>query len=197
MNINATELLLLNKKIKFGEAGGNNDVKEGSNPNVILPSPEENKPQTGMNALMFQGLNNVVSNPDLSTATGTNLSFLRETAPEQTAENAEKEYVAPYKSNIAFQGGKFKSLALGAMMALAALGGTASLTSCSPEEPANISQTVSVDMTALIEIWQQMFELMKEQNEQNQEMNEQLNQMNQNYQYNNGQLPNYGYWNWR
>ena len=62
MNINATELLLLNKKIKFGEAGVNNDVKEGSNPNVILPSPEENKPQTGMNALMFQGLNNVVSN---------------------------------------------------------------------------------------------------------------------------------------
>ena len=47
MNINATELLLLNKKIKFGGAGVD-DVKEGSNTNVTLPTPEENKPQTGM-----------------------------------------------------------------------------------------------------------------------------------------------------
>lgn len=179
MNINATELLLLNKKIKFGGAGVD-DVKEGSNTNVTLPTPEENKPQTGMNALMFQGLNNVVSNPDLSNATGTNLNFLKETAPEQTAENTEKEYVAPYKSNIAFQGGKFKSLALGAMMALATLGGTASLTSCVEDEPpVNVSQSVSIDLTDIMEFWQQMFELLKEQNEQNQEMNEQLNQMNQ------------------
>ena len=133
-----------------------------------------------MNALMFQGLNNVVSNPDLSNATGTNLNFLKETAPEQTAENTEKEYVAPYKSNIAFQGGKFKSLALGAMMALATLGGTASLTSCVEDEPpVNVSQSVSIDLTDIMEFWQQMFELLKEQNEQNQEMNEQLNQMNQ------------------
>ncbi len=176
MNINATELLLLNKKIKFGEAGVNNDVKEGSNPNVILPSPEENKPQTGMNALMFQGLNNVVSNPDLSTATGTNLSFLRETAPEQTAENAEKEYVAPYKSNIAFQGGKFKSIALGTLMALMTLGTASSLTSCDPYE---VRQEVNVDMSAITEIWQQMLEIIKEQNEQNKVTNEQLTQLNQ------------------
>ena len=180
MNINATELLLLNKKIKFGGAGVNDDVKEGSNTNVTLPAPEENKPQTGMNALMFQGLNNVVSNPDLSTAAGTNLGFMKEAAPEQAADNTAKEYVAPYKSNIAFQGGKFKSLALGAMMALATLGGTASLTSCAEDEPpVNVSQSVSVDMSAMMEIWQQMFELLKEQNEQNQETNEQLNQMNQ------------------
>ena len=175
MNINATELLLLNKKIKFGEAGVNNDVKEGSNPNVILPSPEENKPQTGMNALMFQGLNNVVSNPDLSTATGTNLSFLRETAPEQTAENAEKEYVAPYKSNIAFQGGKFKSIALGTLMALMTLGTASSLTSCDPYE---VRQEVNVDMSAMMEFASQLTALLNEMKEQQEITNQQMQQMN-------------------
>ena len=175
MNINATELLLLNKKIKFGEAGVNNDVKEGSNPNVILPSPEENKPQTGMNALMFQGLNNVVSNPDLSTATGTNLSFLRETAPEQTGENAEKEYVAPYKSNIAFQGGKFKSIALGTLMALMTLGTASSLTSCDPYE---VRQEVNVDMSAMMEFASQLTALLNEMKEQQEITNQQMQQMN-------------------
>ena len=173
MNINATELMLLNKKIKFGGAGVD-DVKEGSNTNVTLPTPEENKPQTGMNALMFQGLNNVVSNPDLSNATGTNLSFLRETAPEQTAENTEKEYVAPYKSNIAFQGkaNQFKTVVLGALMGLASLGAAGTMTSCTPEEHMQYnSQEVKIDMTELVSLIQQMLEQQQITNEQMQQMN--------------------------
>lgn len=170
MNINATELLLLNKKIKFGGAGVNDDVKEGSNTNVTLPAPEENKPQTGMNALMFQGLNNVVSNPDLSTAAGTNLGFMKEAAPEQAADNTAKEYVAPYKSNIAFQGGKFKSIALGTMMALAALGG---LSSCDKTEDGygtiynnssteiNNSVTVNYNYTEDSSKWENFYNMME------------------------------------
>ena len=172
MNINATELMLLNKKIKFGGAGVD-DVKEGSNTNVTLPTPEENKPQTGMNALMFQGLNNVVSNPDLSNATGTNLSFLRETAPEQTAENTEKEYVAPYKSNIAFQGkaNQFKTVVLGALMGLASLGAAGTMTSCTEEHMQYNSQEVMIDMTELVSLIQQMLEQQQITNEQMQQMN--------------------------
>ena len=179
MNINATELLLLNKKIKFGGAGVNDDVKEGSNTNVTLPAPEENKPQTGMNALMFQGLNNVVSNPDLSTAAGTNLGFMKEATSEQTTDNTQKEYVAPYKSNIAFQGGKFKSLALGAMMTLATFGGTAALTSCSEEPPIEVSQSVDVDLSAMMDIINQLTSILEEMKEQQEITNSQMAQMNQ------------------
>ena len=182
MNINATELLLLNKKIKFGE-GVNKDVNEGSTPvsnqNVTFPSPEENKPQTGMNVLMFQGLKNVVDNPDLSTATGTNFAFMKETAPETTGEKTANEYVAPYKSNIAFQGGKFKSLALGAMMALATLGGVSSLTSCTEEPPIEVSQTVDVDLSAMMEVISQLTSILNELKEQHEITNEQMAQMNQ------------------
>lgn len=45
-----------------------------------------------------------------------------------------------------------------------------------------------------LEYQRQMVEI---QRQQLQLQKQQLNQMNQNYQYNNGQLPNYGYWNWR
>ena len=182
MNINATELLLLNKKLKFGEGAGvnNKEVEEGtnpvSNPNVTLPVPEENKPQTGLNALVFQGLKNVVDNPDLATTAGTNLAFMKETAPGTTGEKAANEYVAPYKSNIAFQGGKFKSLALGAMMALATLGGVSSLTSCDPYE---INQSVEVDMSAIMDMVNQLTSILNEMKEQQQITNDQMAQMNQ------------------
>ena len=50
MNINSTELLLLNKKIRFaGEEG--KPAQE-----AVVPAPETNSPQTGMNMLMFQML---------------------------------------------------------------------------------------------------------------------------------------------
>ena len=167
MNINATELLLLNKKIKFGEGAGgtNGKVEEGANPvlnpNVTLPAPEENKPQTGMNVLMFQGLNNVVSNPELST----NLGIMKEAAPETTGEKTTNEYVAPYKSNIAFQGGKFKSLALGAMMALATLGG---VTSCTEEGDTYVNSKTDIYTSLTINYaedetkWNTFYEMMQD-----------------------------------
>ena len=63
MNINSNELLLL-KKVKFGEEATRKSA--GITTNVTEPV-ETLSPQATMNALNFQGLNNVTSNPELAT----------------------------------------------------------------------------------------------------------------------------------
>ena len=177
MNINSNEILLLNKKIKFaGEAG-----KPAAD--VTIPAPETNTPQTGLNALMFQGLNNVVSDPQLAGQ----IKFMQETTAENAENKAANEYVAPYKSNLAFQGkaSKFKSLALAALMGLATLGATSTLTSCDDKEyiPVPGSNTtnvvVNVDLTAIEAMFAQMQLMWQQMLEQQQITNEQLQQNNQ------------------
>ncbi len=174
MNINSNELLLLNKKIKFaGEAG-----KPAAD--VTVPAPDTNTPQTGMNALMFQGLNNVVSDPQLAGE----LKIMKETDTVKTEDKAaQNEYVAPYKSNLAFQGkaSKFKSLALAALMGLATLGATSALTSCSDDEPykSETNITINIDLSAIQEMFAQMQAMWQQMLEQQQITNEQLQQNNQ------------------
>ena len=177
MNINSNELLLLNKKIKFaGEAG-----KPAAD--VTIPAPENNNPQTGLNVLMFQGLNNVVSDPQLAGE----LKIMRETSPEKTEEKAANEYVAPYKSNLAFQGkaSKVKSIALAALMGLATLGAASTLTSCTDKEyigipgSSNNSVVVNVDLSAITAMFAQMQLMWQQMLEQQQITNEQLQQNNQ------------------
>ena len=174
MNINSNELLLLNKKIKFaGEAG-----KPAAD--VTVPAPDTNTPQTGMNALMFQGLNNVVSDPQLAGE----LKIMKETDTVKTEDKAaQNEYVAPYKSNLAFQGkaSKFKSLALAALMGLATLGATSALTSCSDDEPykSETNVTINIDLSAIQEMFAQMQAMWQQMLEQQQITNEQLQQNNQ------------------
>ena len=129
MNITMNELLLLNK-VKMGENGN-------PQPETVESSEVQN-PQQGMNALTFLGMKNLMSNPKLAQEAG----VPSEEAPAEEGAEA-KSYVAPYSSNIAFQGGsKFaRSLFTAAAIALAA-GGTMSLTSCQ-DEPAVMNQTVS------------------------------------------------------
>lgn len=168
MNINAKELLLFNKKIRFGE--GTNSA--ATNPEAAAVKPDTLGPQTGLNALMFQGMQNVVSDPQLST----NLGMVNEVAPQKEPQGDSKEYVAPYKSNIAFQGlngNKIKSVALAALMGLATLGATSSLTSC-----VDISQEVTVDLNAISKMLSQMTEILNQIKDQNAENNEQIKQMN-------------------
>ena len=168
MNINANELLLLNKKIRFGEE------PEAAKPAAIVtPEAGDNKPQTGLNSLMFQGLNNVVGNPQLAK----NLGVMKEDAPKpaETAEN----YTIPYQSNIAFQGkaSKFKNIAMTALMALMTLGPVATtLTSCEGDK---ITQTVDINMEEIMQMMNQMMDLYKQMLEQQQITNDQLTQMNQ------------------
>ena len=169
MNINLNELLLQTKKVKFGE-------NQGTPANVTVPSPETDKPQTGLNVLSFQGLNNITSNPVLATKLGAS-------QPQQVEDKTANEYVAPYKSNIAFQGGKFKSLKLATIMALATLGAGA-LTSCSDEEPIPPQTIINVDNNVTINYaedsskWEAMYDLLKQlmlqQGEQYQAIQEQM-----------------------
>ena len=174
MNINSKELLLLNKKIRFaGDAGGTASE-------VVVPTTESRVPQTGMNALMFQGLNNVVSNPQLAGE----LNIVRETSTEKNEDKAvANDYVAPYKSNLAFQGkaSKFKSIALAALMGLATLGATSSLTSCTDEAPfeSTTNITINIDLAEIQALFQQMQAMWEKMLEQQQITNEQLQQNNE------------------
>ena len=173
MNINANELLLLNKKVRFGEEAG-----KPAQPQIIeQPTTQETNPQAGMNALMFQGMNNVVSNPQLAT----NLSVMREEVAEegqQTVKNDTQDDAAPLKTNVAFQGkaSRFKNVAMGALMALMSLGAASTLQSCQPD--VNVSQSVDIDMTAITEMIAQMQALMQQMKEQQEITNSQLQTMN-------------------
>ena len=169
MNINSNELLLL-KKVKFGEEATNKPA------DVTAPVTEPTEtatPQAAMNALNFQGLNNVASDPQLATE----LKMMNEEEIPQQPEGESKEFVTPYKSNIAFQGKTsiLKSAAFSALMALGMLGATASLTSCDKE---TITQTVTVDMDAIVSVISQLQALLQEMKEQQQITNNQLTQMN-------------------
>ena len=172
MNINANELLLLNKKVRFGEEAG-----KSTQPQIIeQPTTQETNPQAGMNALMFQGMNNVVSNPQLAT----NLSVMREEVAEegQTAANNTQDEAAPLKTNVAFQGkaSRFKNVAMGALMALMSLGAASTLQSCQPD--VNVSQSVDIDMTAITEMIAQMQALMQQMKEQQEITNSQFQTIN-------------------
>ena len=80
MNITMNELLLLgNKKIKFGEGEPNKTAS-------AAPVPETTESQSGMNALMFQGMQNLMSNPDLAQQINANgVSFKGMTRVMKTA----------------------------------------------------------------------------------------------------------------
>ena len=173
MNINANELLLLNKKVRFGEEAG-----KPAQPQIIeQPTTQETNPQAGMNALMFQGMNNVVSNPQLAT----NLSVMREEVAEegqQTVKNDTQDEASPLKTNVAFQGkaSRFKNVAMSALMGLMTLGAASTLQSCQPD--VNVSQSVDIDMTAITEMIAQMQALMQQMKEQQEITNSQLQTMN-------------------
>ena len=143
MNINANELLLLNKKVRFGE-----DTEKPTQQQIVeQPTTQETAPQAGMNALMFQGMSNVVSNPQLAA----NLNAMREeVSNEQPAANNQDE-TAPLKTNVAFQGkaSKFKGMAMSALMGLMTLGALSSMQSCTLAEQ---HQEVTVDMSTLMEM---------------------------------------------
>ena len=173
MNINANELLLLNKKVRFGEEAG-----KPAQPQIIeQPTTQETNPQAGMNALMFQGMNNVVSNPQLAT----NLSVMREEVAEegqQTVKNDTQDEASPLKTNVAFQVkvSRFKNVAMSALMGLMTLGAASTLQSCHPD--VNVSQSVDIDMTAITEMIAQMQALMQQMKEQQEITNSQLQTMN-------------------
>ena len=178
MNINSNELLL--KKVKFGEEQSNKPtaIKE-----TVTNPVETLSPDAAMNALNFQGLNNVVSNPELATE----LKMMNEeVATQEEAQNTTSNEETD-QSNVSFQArslkmspykGKtstLKSMAFAALMALGMLGGSAALQSCDKE---TITQSVTVDMDAIVAVITQLQALLQEMKEQQQITNNQLIQMN-------------------
>ena len=172
MNINANELLLLNKKVRFGEEAG----KPAQTQIIEQPTTQETTPQAGMNALMFQGMNNVVSNPQLAN----HLNVMKEEVAqeEQPKSNNGQDEVAPLKTNVAFQGkaSRFKNIAMSALMGLMTLGAASTLQSCQPD--VNVEQNVDIDMTAITELIAQLQALMQQMKEQQEITNSELQKMN-------------------
>ena len=172
MNINANELLLLNKKVRFGEEAG----KPAQTQIIEQPTTQETTPQAGMNALMFQGMNNVVSNPQLAN----HLNVMKEEVAqeEQPKSNNGQDEVAPLKTNVAFQGkaSRFKNIAMSALMGLMTLGAGTALQSCTPDM--NQSQYMEFDMTAIMELVAQLQALMQQMKEQQEITNSELQKMN-------------------
>ena len=183
MNINANELLLLNKKVRFGEEAG-----KPAQPQIIeQPTTQETNPQAGMNALMFQGMNNVVSNPQLAT----NLSVMREEVAEegrQTVKNDTQDEASPLKTNVAFQGkaSRFKNVAMSALMGLMTLGAASTLQSCTNEgekfydnSKTEVNTNVTVNYYTDESKWNQFMDKFQQyidnQEKNNQQTQEQLN----------------------
>ena len=172
MNINSNELLLLNKKVRFGEEAG----KPAQTQIIEQPTAEETTPQTGLNSLMFQGLNNVVSHPQLAN----HLNVMKEeiSQEEQPKSNNGQDEVTPLKTNVAFQGkaSRFKNIAMSALMGLMTLGAASTLQSCQPD--VNVEQNVDIDMTAITELIAQLQALMQQMKEQQEITNSELQKMN-------------------
>ena len=167
MNINSNELLLL-KKIRFAGEGGNADKSNGVTTTTLTTEPEQT--QTAMNKLMFQGLKNVVSDPKLAQE----IDAFKNTEVQPKEDGTEKEYVAPYKSNLAFQGkaGKVKTYLTAAMMALAPLAASNLMTSC-----VNVEQYAEIDASMFASMISELQALRQEIADSNKQMAERLDKI--------------------
>ena len=153
MNIMKTNMLLLENNKILKEDTGNTTVE--------APVPATKEPQAGMNALSFLGMKNLMANPKLAMGVG----VMNDKMAEMSSADS---YVAPYSSNIAFQG-KFGNVSYTAektakkavnkisqalpasLIALSALLPSAlALTSCDKDINVSQSTTVIVDMTAMV-----------------------------------------------
>lgn len=129
--------------------------------------PEIAANQTGMNALTFLGLKNLMEDPQL----GKELGVMKDDAEGKKDESA-KSYVAPFSSNIAFkQGSLIKN---SAKVAAGVIAGAAALTSCEKnyfemppaENKTEITITITNEQTnklleAMLGILAQMLEQQK------------------------------------
>ena len=129
MNIMKTNMLSLNNKF-MKEDSGNTTATQA-------PVPSTTDQQKGMKALSFLGMQNLMANPKLAQEVGV----------------MDK---APYSSNIAFQGNKFAGAAKLAGIAAAAVLAGSTLTSCEKDIQVTSTQTVVVDVQAIVDAINQL-----------------------------------------
>lgn len=146
MNIMKTNVLSMDNKIK----------KENAAPQMVQASiPARVQSNIGMKALMFQGMQNLMSNPMLAKETG-----VMKDEPKADETNSAKSYVAPYSSNIAFQGTfakTAKAVSLAALLALIPA-------SCSKYE-SDVKVKQVVDLTPVVNAINALREDMNRNNE--------------------------------
>ena len=130
MNIMKTSMLSIDNKIKKEEAGI---------PAVQMPAVSKAQSNIGMKALMFQGMQNLMANPMLAKETG-----VMNDEPQADNKDAAKSYVAPYSSNIAFQGKFANATKIAALAAMLTLGAA----SCTKEN-FHQEQTQIVDLESV------------------------------------------------
>jgi len=129
MNIMKTNMLLLDNKI----------MKDDADSTVITaPVPTEENPEKAMKALSFQGLKNLMANPQLAMGVGVMNDKMEETSSADS-------YVAPYSTNVAFKANPAIAKTLAGIMAIASAG--ALTTSC--QDKISQEQTVIVDTEAI------------------------------------------------
>ena len=130
MNIMKTNMLSIDSKIKKEETGI---------PAVQMPAVSKAQSNIGMKALMFQGMQNLMANPMLAKEAG-----VMKDEPKAEETDSAKSFVAPYSSNIAFQGKFANATKIAALAAMLTLGAA----SCTKENFSQ-SQTQIVDTEAL------------------------------------------------
>ncbi len=158
MKINANELLLLNKKVQL------QDGESAGSVSITPTTPEA--PQTAMNALMFQGRANLMSNPGLAQRIG----VMKEENTDNKESDNQTQFRASFSNSLAFQGkSKAAKMALTGLASIAAAG---LMSSC-------VEQEVTVDMTAITEMMSQLQALLQDMAKQQTITNQQLQQMNQ------------------
>ena len=180
MNIKVNELSSIDKKMNLRF-----EKKNEQDPKAV----ETKTPEAGMNALMFQGMKNIVTNPNLALNVIAN-----DNDNTEKEEQGEDNNVIPYQANVNFRGLGVKSRkAVTALMMMLATGGLGSLiTSCEedvevievPNKGPDINIQVNVDLSAITSIfeymqvmWQQMLEQQKITNEQLQQNNQFMKQL--------------------
>ena len=156
------ELLL--KKVKFGAEPASNEPE--------AQAPAESNPEKGMNALTFMGIKNLMSNPKLAQEVGVPTEEPEAKADENSTKA--KSYVAPYSSNIAFQGGKSKLAGNAIKLGTAALLAQGILSSCMKQDVA-----VEVDMTAITELMSMMRAQLQQMADNQEITNQRLFEMSQ------------------
>ena len=136
MNIMKTNMLLLDNKIMKEE--GEKQTQTVS----LAPVNSKEQSLSGMRALMFQGMKNLMADPELAQEVGVNGG---NDGNVNENNDAAKKYVAPFSSNISFQSHKMRNVAAAAMLALA------TLTSCEKyvvnQPPAENKTEVTVTVT--------------------------------------------------
>ena len=150
MNIMKTNMLLLDNRIKKDE-GDNTTV-------VSAPVPQTTQPEAGMKALAFMGIKNLMENPELAKEVGV---ADEGTLPEEKEDGKDaKSYVAPYSSNVAFQGGFKQKAGIMAIAALATLG-AANLQSCKEPEGDTVIQVqkVEIDNSEVVQMLSMLYSL--------------------------------------